>query len=200
VTVKIYVEGGAKDNKDVSVRCKRGFSDYCSKLSPAGRLPQVVACGSRSEAFKRFKTAATNVKHGDQCALLVDSEGPLRPGISPTHHLAAQERWSFQGLPSDQVFLMVQAMEAWFFADRQALADYYRDGFRPNALRGSDRDIESIAKNDLEQSLRDASVATTKGPYRKARHGFDLLSEIDPNKVEAASAQAASLHAFLRSI
>lgn len=200
MTVKIYVEGGAKNNKDANVRCKRGFSDYCSRLSPAGRLPQVVACGSRSEAFKRFKTAVANSKNGDQCALLVDSEGPVSPGTAPAHHLAAQDKWSFESLPSDRVFLMVQAMEAWFFADRQALADYYRKGFRPNALRGSDRDIESIAKSDLEQSLKDASVATTKGPYRKARHGFDLLSEIDPRKVEAGSPHAASFHAFLRSV
>ncbi len=200
MTVTVYVEGGGKNNQDAGARCKRGFSDYCNRLSPAGRRPRVVISGSRGEAFKRFRVAVESKRDGDRCALLVDSEATVMPGLSAVGHLSAQDKWSFVGLPSDTVFLMVQAMEAWFFADRKALADYYGDGFRPNALRGSDKDIESIQKDDLEQSLKEASVATRKGAYRKASHGFDLLSEIDPGKVQAGSPHAAAFHEFLRSL
>lgn len=122
------------------------------------------------------------------------------PACLRPHHLASQENWGFSGLPSDQVFLMVQAMEAWFLADPQALANYYGNNFRPNALPGNARNIEAIQKSDLEPALKAATAATTKGPYRKATHGFDLLAAIDPSKTEASSPRAAALHQFLRSL
>lgn len=96
---------------------------------------------------------------------------------------------------------MTQAMEAWFLADREALAVYYDGGFRLNALPGSPKDIESIRKGDLEPRLKQATRDTrTKGEYHKTRHGFALLSEIDPAKVEAGSQHAKLFHDFLREL
>jgi hypothetical protein len=95
---------------------------------------------------------------------------------------------------------MVQAMEAWFFADREAVAAYYGQGFRPNALRGDERNVEIILKDDLVPSLISATTGTkTKGAYQKVRHGFDLLAMISPEKVEAGSGFAADFNNFLRS-
>jgi hypothetical protein len=94
---------------------------------------------------------------------------------------------------------MVQAMEAWFFADRVSLAAYYGQGFRLNALPGDEHHIEAIPKDDLVPSLESASRDTkTKGQYHKTRHGFALLARIDPAKVEAGSPHAEALHRFLR--
>jgi Domain of unknown function (DUF4276) len=199
VKITIYVEGGGKNNPDVRTRCREGFSDYCNKLSPIGRLPQVVVCGSRNEAFKRFNTAVSNIKAGDRCALLVDAEGPVRPGDTPDAHLSVQDRWNFASLPRDRVFLMVQAMEAWFLADRSALVAYYGQGFRPTALPGDELNVEAIRKDDLVPSLVNASRGTAKGQYHKTRHGFALLARIAPSKVEAGSPHAAAFHRFLRS-
>jgi hypothetical protein len=96
-------------------------------------------------------------------------------------------------------FLMVQAMEAWFLADREVLAAFYGDGFLANSLPGSPREIESVPKGDLEPALKHASGPTkTKGPYQKVKHGFALLALINPSKVENASPHAASFHRFLR--
>jgi hypothetical protein len=94
---------------------------------------------------------------------------------------------------------MVQAMEAWFLADRDTLAAYYGQGFRLNALPGDERHIEAISKDDLVPSLEQATSDTkTKGQYHKTRHGFALLALIDPAKVEAGSQYAAVFHRFLR--
>ncbi|MBB5064288.1 DUF4276 family protein [Granulicella mallensis] len=199
MTIKIYVEGGG-DNKDTIARCKQGFAEYCKKIAPAKQQPKIIACGGRDQAFTRFKTAVQNGKAGESCALLVDSEGPVRPDSPPAIYLQTHDGWNFAHLPGHQVFLMVQAMEAWFLADRNALIAYYGAAFRPNALPGDERHIETISKDDLEPCLVNASRATkTKGSYHKTRHAFALLAEINPDKVAAASSHAAALHNFIRS-
>jgi len=93
---------------------------------------------------------------------------------------------------------MVQAMEAWFLADREALKSFYGDGFLAKNLPGSATSIESILKKDLEPKLDHAAKPTTKQGYHKTKHGFALLALIDPQKVERASPHAASFHQFLR--
>ena len=92
-------------------------------------------------------------------------------------------------------------MEAWFLADREALAEFYDDGFLAKSLPGSPTNIEAVLKEDLESRLKQASRQTkTKGEYHKTRHGFALLALIDPKKVEDASPHAASFHKFLRGL
>jgi hypothetical protein len=200
VKIKIYVEGGGNNNEDVRARCRQGFAEYCKKVAP-DRQTKVVACGGRKQAFDRFKIEAGRNKTDEYCVLLVDSEGPVRRGATPATHLNERDRWDFAQLPSKHIFLMVEAMEAWFLADRDALESYYGQGFRRNALPGDELHIEAILKDDLVPSLENASRDTkTKGQYHKTRHGFALLAKIDPAKVEAGSPHAAAFHNSLRSI
>lgn len=196
--ITVYVEGGG-NNSNTQSRCREGFAEYCKKAAPDRRV-KVVACGGRKQAFDRFKTENNRSEPGEHCILLVDAEGPVKPGAEPATHLLERDRWDFSQLPTKQVFLMVQAMEAWFLADRDALATYYGHGFRRNALPGDNLHIEAIPKHDLVPSLENASRDTrTKGQYHKTRHGFALLARIAPDRVEAGSPHAASFHAFLRS-
>ena len=85
---------------------------------------------------------------------------------------------------------MVQVMESWFLADRQALSNFYRQRFRPHALPGNPRQIERISKSDVEDGLERATRATAKGRYHKGRHSFAILASLDPAKVTAASPHA----------
>lgn len=200
MTVTIYVEGGGQNSASV-IRCKRGFDEYCRKLAPAGRRPTVVACGSRERAFDRFQIDLARGVADSLCVLLVDSESPVQQDVEAVTHLQRTDGWRFPPLRHWCVFLMVQAMEAWLFADRDALATFYGNGFRPNALRGSERSVEAIAKDDLEISLIRASrEARTKGQYKKATHAFELIALIDPGKVESASPHAAAFNKFLRAL
>jgi hypothetical protein len=79
---------------------------------------------------------------------------------------------------------MVQIMEAWFHADKPALAAYYGVEFRTGAL--SQRiDIEGIAKADLYSGLKKATADC--GGYSKGGDSFAILACIDPGKVRTAS-------------
>lgn len=195
MSVRVYVEGGG-NNKDTLKRCKEGFASYCQKLVPANR-PAIVACGGRDQAFSRFKTAIRDAKPGEICALLVDSEATVT-AASPVQHLCWRDRWEFPVLDRHRVFLMVQAMESWFLADRQVLNDFYNGGFLAKSLPG-DPNIEAVRKEDLEPCLAHASRPTkSKGEYHKVKHGFALLALIDPIKVEKASPHAKCFNDFLR--
>jgi len=43
---------------------------------------------------------------------------------------------------------MVELMEAWFHADKDALEGYYKGGFRKDALKANPN-VEEIPKQDL---------------------------------------------------
>jgi hypothetical protein len=199
VTVTVYVEGGG-NNKDTITRCRQGFSEYCRNVAPLRPRPRIVACGGRQQAFDRFKTEVVRSKEGDLCILLVDSEGPVEATMSSIAHLQAHDRCALPVSETQKIFLMVQAMEAWFLADRDALATYYGAGFRRQNLPGDERRIEEIPKDDLEPSLVSATRDTQKGQYHKTRHGFALLGLIDPLKVQMGSPNAQAFHSCLRSL
>lgn len=199
VSVQIFVEGGG-DQKTTLTKCREGFSAYCAKIASPKRCPRVIACGGRKEAFDRFRTAILNALPEEVCVLLVDAEDRVTAGAS-IEHLRVRDGWNFPDLDRHKVFLMVQAMEAWFLADREILARFYDGGFLPNALPGSPSNIECVRKDDLGPKLNHATRQTKrKGAYHKVKHGFALLALIDPLKVEAASPHAAAFHQFLRSL
>jgi hypothetical protein len=82
---------------------------------------------------------------------------------------------------------MIQCMEAWFLADKDALERYFGQGFNRNAL--PDRtDVENISKSQIYQGLKNATRhSRTKGEYDKGGHSFNLLGIINPELVKNAS-------------
>ncbi|MDI7268717.1 MAG: DUF4276 family protein [Myxococcota bacterium] len=216
VAVRIYVEGGG-DQRATLAECRRGFSEFFRKVVP-GRSPRVVPCGGRNAAFDRFRTALCD--GGDATPLLlVDSEAPVAPaavaaspasanaadtsrggqhadtaGRTAWDHLKRADGWERPAGASDEAaHLMVQCMEAWLLADRDALARFYGQGFHAGALPGQ-ADVEAIAKQDVLGALAKATRGTkTKGEYHKTRHGFDLLALVDPGRVVGASRHARRL-------
>ncbi len=200
MSVSIYVEGGGKKNKDGEVRCRTGFRSYCDRLAARGAISKIVVCGGRNDAFHRFGIATRKAKPGEICVLLVDSEGPVPTGVPAASFLReGPDRCELHDASNYRVFLMAQAMEAWLLADRQALKDYYGQGFRAHALRGEERNVEAIPKDDLVPRLSNATRDTTKKKYDKMIHGFDLLARIDPRKVGKGSQRAADFNAFCSS-
>jgi len=195
VSVRIYVEGGFEGN--TSNNCRAAFRKFFEKLVRPGSF-SVIASGSRANAFRNFSLALRQHK-GDYILLLVDSETAVT--ASPWQHLGERETDGWHrpvGASEDQAHLMVQVMEAWFLADHQLLADFYGQGFLRRALPRQS-DIEQIAKADVLRALRRASKSTSKGGYHKTRHGFELLEQIDPRRVRAASRHAERLFGVLES-
>ena len=192
VSVRVYVEGGGDyKHTDTATACRQGFRELFDKLGLPERRLKVIACGTRSQTFKDFRTAVRQ-QTGDLVILLVDSEGPVgSPGA--WGYLRTRDGWQRPlGTSEDQAHLMVQCMEAWFLADREALTDFYGQGFLPRSLLGQPN-IEQIPKRSLLAKLKHASEQTTKGPYHKTQHGFHLLALIDPQKVRQASLHASRL-------
>lgn len=149
-------------------------------------MPRIEACGSRENAYQDFRDA---ISKGDRTAmLLVDAEGPVTAS-NPWDHLK-NDNWDRPGgATNDQCHLMVQVMESWFLADREALQSHYGQGFRPQALP-QNPDIERIAKDDVLAGLNRAARDTAKGTYNKSNDSFTILEKLAPAKVMQASRYA----------
>jgi hypothetical protein len=191
VKVKVYVEGGG-DGQALQTRCRRGFSLFFERAGLRGRMPAIVACGSRIDAYDSFCTAVRRAGPDDFPLLLVDSEAEVH--LDPWEHLNDRDHW--QQPPDsteEQAQLMVQCMEAWFLADREHLAKFFGHGFTERPLPANQA-VEQIAKRTVFQALKMATRnSKTKGKYGKGEHSFEILAGLDPVKVRAASPHAERL-------
>ena len=187
--VKIYVEGGGDHNRDLQFHCRKGFSEFFRKGGLAGRMPRVVPCGGRSRAYNDFRISHENAGPDDFPILLVDSEAPVAEA-DPWEHvrLRAGDGWERpDGASQDQIHLMVQAMEAWFHADKEEVQEYFGQGFRLASLRQRP-DIDNISKADLFTGMQMATRdCPKKGEYSKGQHSFEILALIDAARVRASS-------------
>ena len=189
MSVKLYVEGGG-DSKELKTACRKGFRTFLERAGARGRMPHIIACGSRRNAYESFKTA--HVLQDGEPMLLVDAEDPVTaPGA--WEHLAGRDNWARPADATDeQCHLMVQVMESWFLADVDALASFYGNVFRKSSLP-QNPNIEQVSKQDIDHGLTDATHDVTKGRYSKGKHSFELLAMLDPEKVRKASPYAERL-------
>ena len=184
VTTKLCTEGGG--NKALNRECRRGVGKFIEKAGAARKMPQIVACGSRENAYERFKTVLAT---GYAAILLVDAEEPVA-AAGPWEHLKTSDGWDRpSGATDEQCHLMVQVMESWFLADVDALASFYGQGFQSGVL-SSNPNIEQIPKEDVLNRLVQATHNTKKGSYNKGMHSFEIMEKLDPAKVRTASNHA----------
>ncbi len=191
-TVKIYVEGGGERNP-LKRECRQAFSSFFEKCGFRGRMPRIIACGSRNEAYDDF---CTSLKHasrtGELAFLLVDSENAVQPIFQnmPWEYLSERDHWVRpNGATDEQVHLMIQCMESWFLADPSTLEHFFGQKFRMSA----NTNIEIISKDDVFSILHTISRHSQKGSYGKGSHSFKILKKIDAMKVVSASQSAQRL-------
>ena len=185
--IRIYVEGGG-NARHQKQQIRQGFNDFFKDLRERGRTRRVrwnlVACGSRNDAFEDFRAALSD--HPDAInILLVDSEDPIAEGIGPWRHLSERDpSWkaSDPSVSDEHYHLMVQVMEAWLIADLEKVEDYYGPDFNRNAIPAN-RNVEAIPKATLIDGLTEATRRTQKGAYKKIKHAADLLKLIRPEEV-----------------
>ena len=162
MTLTLYVEGGGDSKKDLKVECRKGFSKFIERAGLKGRMPRIVACGGRQQAYDHFKTAlGAGIRTP---MLLVDAECPVTES-TPWEHLRKTNGWPRpSGAGKDQCHLMVQVMESWFLADRRALRSFYGRRFHEKSLPANPR-VEEVFKADvlagLARATRDTERATT---------------------------------------
>ncbi|MGO8671912.1 MAG: DUF4276 family protein [Capsulimonadaceae bacterium] len=147
----------------------------------------VRICGSRNSTFDRYREAVH--KTNTLPILLVDSETAVSADDfgKPWRHLANREgdRWvKPAGSADEHCHFMAQAMEAWFFADPEAVREYFGDKFQASALPVR-QNVEEIPKADHISSLENATRLTQKGRYHKVHHAPGILGKVRPALVRA---------------
>jgi hypothetical protein len=195
VKIAVYVEGGGRQRKTLD-DCRRGFGQLFAKVVQEGHQPKVIACGDRASTFHDFRSDTRQGKEGF-LILLVDSEGPVDADNTSWAYLRTHDGWTRpSNVHNDQAHLMVQCMESWFLADREALHSYFDQGFLINSLPRR-ANVEEIAKRNVQRALDHATRRTMKGRYHKTRHGFALLALVNPIKLRPASGRARRLFEVL---
>ena len=181
---RIYLEGGG-NTKESRSRCREGFRKLLENCGFTGRMPKLVACGSRSAAFDDFKTAHSQWACGEYVGLLVDSEDPVTNTDQPWQHVAQRvgDQWvKPPDAVDEQLLLMTTSMETWIATDRATLHASFGSGFNESALPPLQQ-IELRNRQTAFDALRNAS-ADCPGPYTKGRRSFELLGRLNPQVLE----------------
>lgn len=193
---RLYVEGGPKGtHADGLRRLKNSFKQHLMRLDPKLRSLDVSPCGSTDETIRDYAHAVRECESKCTPALLVDSDAPVLG--SPAEHLGQKlNSAKVPVIARQNLFLMVQCMEAWLVTDRLALEKCYGSSmavqFPPNP------DIEAVQKKDIFAALDSAARGTPTRRYHKVRDGARILAELRPESVAARSKHARALHKFLR--
>jgi hypothetical protein len=193
VSATIYLEGGASgpDSKDLQIRCREGFRKLLEKCDYKGRMPHLVACGSRDSAFDDFKIALAEKRASDYVAMWIDSEDPLTDLEATWLHLNGRDKWTQPaGAADDQVLFMTTCMETLVAADHAALADDYGAKLQLSALPPLVQ-LENRGRHDVQDKLVHATRNCTNA-YAKGKRSFEVLAKLTP------SALAEYLPSFVR--
>ena len=185
MSAALYLEGGAAwpGSKELQSRCREGFRKLLEKSGFKGRMPRLTACGSRDEAFKRFKIAHADKAPNDYVAMWIDSEDPP-PDLNETWaHLRRRDDWARPlGATDDQVLFMTTCMETYIVADREALATHYGGKLQVSALPAL-INLEDRTRHDIQDALFHATRNCTNA-YNKGKRSFELLPHLAPATLE----------------
>lgn len=179
---RLYVEGGGP-SKEMQIRCRAGFRSLIEKMNLGRRLPRIVACGGRQQAFDHFVTA-TDASNGAYVALLVDSEDTVEDLERPWEHLRQRvgDGWiPPDGTTDDQVLLMVTCMETWLLADPEAIRAICGPGMIDKHLPTFE-----LENRDRKEQVFDKLIAATKHckkTYDKGDLSFAILARVNPMKL-----------------
>jgi hypothetical protein len=127
----------------------------------------------------------------------VDSDTAVTAETPAMHLRAKLDSADISSDARENVFLMVQCMEAWLVTDVDALEKCFGKMLKARALP-QNPNVESVPKRDVFHKLAIAIKATPSAPYHKIDHGAKILAELNPDQVGKRSANARNLHTFLR--
>ena len=149
-----------------------------------GRLPRVMPCGSRHDAYEDYRNALTNVSGDDLILLLVDSEDTIANINNTWEHLRRRDNWWRPPNAVDEdVLLMSTCMETWIVADRSTLREHFGQHLNENALPPL-TDLESRHRHrDIQDRLRQAT-RHCPAPYSKDPKSYVVLGKLKPEVIE----------------
>lgn len=192
----IYIEGGGT-TKQLHSELRQGFQSLFKSAGFSGKLPKVVASGSRNDAYEDFKTAFKNIKSGETVLLLVDSEEIVSTSTK-WEHVNSRDNWTRLGT-EENIFFMVVCMESWFLADTDGLSSFFEKDFDASKLP-KNKNREEIDKKQLYDGLKIATKKTSKGEYGKGQHSFKILTNLDGTKVKEHGKYSKEFFEYLEKI
>jgi hypothetical protein len=200
---KIYIEGGG-EGKDQWSKCREGFQKLFQATGELqGRMPRLVPCGGREQAFKDFKKTL-KLGGNEFVAMLIDSEDPIAANATPWQHLKTRDGWEQpDGATDEQVLFMTTCMETWIVADRVALKAHYGANLQEHALpaltqtkepKRSEKDyvntdlpiatiLEQRSRNDIQNALIHAT-RNCINTYKKGDRSFAILAELSFERIK----------------
>ena len=180
----MYLEGGG-NSKEGKVRCREGFRKLFERCGFTGRMPALVACGSRNNAYDDFETALSKAAVADFTCLLVDSEEPVADVDKPWDHVSQKtdDKWPRPaGADDEQLMLMTTSMETWIVTDREALKAHFGPRLSESALPPV-QNMEQRNRHHILRALQDDSK-DCPGTYAKGPKSFELLGKLSPDVLE----------------
>lgn len=200
--IKLYIEGGRSQSKDIEMR--RGFSAFFRDLKKIGDERGIslrcITFQGRQHAYEKFCFGLRQEPEAFH-VLLVDSEAPVKQSGAGWQHVKEREGdgWERPETATEEnLHFMAQAVEAWFFADPEALAAFYGQKFNASALPKT-QNVEQIPKSSHITRLEAATKPTQKGRYDKTDHAPKLLERIDSHRVRARAPHCERLFHVLAS-
>ena len=181
MSARIFLEGGG-DSKDGKVRCREGFRKLLQKCGYRGRMPRLIASGSRKSAYDDFTIEHANAAASDYVGMLIDSEDPVQDIDEAWSHLRDRDNWTTPpGVRNDQVLLMVTCMETWIASDRNTLREHFGQHLNEAALPALPS-IEDRTRQEVLQSLQHAT-RDCPGPYTKGPKSYEIVGKLDPDAI-----------------
>ncbi len=176
----IYLKGGG-ESKELHCRCREGFHKLLEKNGFKGKMPRLVASGSRNSVFSDFNAAHPGKNH-TFVAMWIDSEDPVADIEKTWAHLEKRDGWERPSNSSDeQVLFMTTCMETLIVADRDALKTCHKDQLQESALPPLNN-LESRNRKELFDKLKHAT-RNSPAPYEKGKKSFELLGLLDAKTV-----------------
>ena len=192
--IRIYFEGDD--------RLRPGFHSFFADLRAAAwaRRIRLQLVAGKGKVVRGFINALAKYPAPDTLnILLMDSDGPDSSQLR--QQLERRSDWRpprGTSVSDGQIHWMVQAMEAWFLADRAALRRYYGQQLRERGLPGAESTVEDIG--NPASVLRTATRDTRKGRYHKTQHAPNLLESVDVDKVRRNAPACERLFATLERV
>lgn len=197
INLKIYIEGADK-GKSLRPLFQEAWTKFFQAAGLKGKMPRIVTGRGRGTTFDLFSTAIQNRSKEEIPILLVDSEDSVNPNTTIWQHLKARDGWERPSQASNEhVYLMVHVMETWFLADLATLQTYFGSKFKPDKIPAW-RDLENQPKSAVFKALENATAECEK-KYAKGKVSFEILGEINPQKVKEHCPNAKRLLDFLAS-
>ena len=179
--IRLYIEGDSE--------LRPGFIHFFGRqIKQAGEMGirfEVRLTGSTEKTLGAF-LIANHENPDDLNVCLIDSDrsedGTLWQEL--LQHKAQHPRWRRLRKPDrEQAHWMIQAMEAWFLADREALRRHFGSRLRERQIPNSNAEEVSNPK----RVLRRASASRPERRYHETRDAPELLRRLNIEKVRQAA-------------